>query len=113
MTYIDILSIFVIFIFLSTGVLHFYWSFGGQHMLDGAIPTLDEKPIISPSNFLTFCVGLVLIGFALLVYVLEFYDFSLVSYRDYFIYLSWFLSFMFGIRAIGDFRYIGFFKKLS
>ena len=113
MFYLNILSTFVILTLLVAAILHFYWSFNGSYLLDRAIPTLDEKPIISPSNFLTFCVGLVLLSFSLLVYFTQFYNLSALQESTYLIYFTWFLSVMFTIRAIGDFRFIGFFKKIS
>jgi len=110
--YLNILSTFIILTLFAAAILHFYWSFGGKYLLDRAIPSLDDKPIISPGNFLTFCVGLVLLSFSSLVYTTQFYDLLLLQESTYIIYFTWFLSAIFSIRAIGDFRFIGFFKKI-
>lgn len=91
----------LIFSFLS-GV-HIYWAFGGKWGLEGVLPTKDgvKKLNPSPGGTLVVAGGLALFAFISSVDVIE-YKWS---------YLVLFI--LFGLRAIGDFRYVGLFKKVE
>ena len=96
------------FILLSLlGLLHIYWAFGGKWGLDGVVPTLEEgTATFQPGFVITLLVALALftgaflhIGYAILLS--DFYrTIGLLG-----------MSFVFLIRAIGDFKYVGLFKK--
>ncbi|MGZ5209244.1 MAG: hypothetical protein ACXWB0_09530, partial [Sulfuricurvum sp.] len=58
-------------------------------------------------------VGIALFGFALVAYMLYFYDFSSSSCRDYFIISGWILSGIFILRGVGEFNAVGLFKKIK
>jgi len=96
----------VIITLVSMGVIHFYWALGGQFLLDAAIPTKDGKKLLNPGVFLTFLVGFILLGFAFVVWEIK-------SEDTIFIYLNWVIATLFGIRALGDFNMVGFFKKIK
>lgn len=87
------------FIFIVLGLLHFYWAFGGTFALNNALPTTREGvKLFNPGKFLTIIVGVILLIFAYMVLKMDSY-----------IYI---LAILFAIRAIGDFNYVGFFKKI-
>jgi len=87
------------FIFIILGLLHFYWAFGGTFALNNALPTTREGvKLFNPGKFLTIVVGVILLIFAYMVLKMDSY-----------IYI---LAILFAIRAIGDFNYVGFFKKI-
>ena len=95
------------------GVFHFYWVLGGKVGLDKALPTKDGKLLLNPNKILTAIVGIGLIGFAYIAYVLQFNDLSKMEYAQYYINIGWILSLIFIIRAIGEFNAVDFFKKIK
>jgi len=110
MNFIALVTITTLFI---AGVFHFYWAFGGTLGLDRAIPTKDGKALLSPGKLLTIIVGFIILNFAWVAYVLNFKDLSVISYSEQIVYAGWFLSGVFAIRSIGDFRMVGLFKKIN
>lgn len=108
MSYITIITIFILVII---GVLHFYWAFGGEFGLDKALPTdINGKHLLNPSKLLTFLVGLIMLGFSVIVYLLHY---SSTSHQKYITYAGWVLSIIFLLRVIGDFNMVGIFKKIK
>ena len=108
-----ILSIILLAIFTSLGIIHFYWLFGGKWGLEKALPTkeIGEKAI-EPPKIATAIVGIGLISFGLFYLVKT----GLINFQvpNWMItYGSWIIPSIFIIRAIGDFKYIGFFKKIK
>lgn len=110
MTIITILSILALSLI---GLLHFYWALGGKVGMDIAVPTKDGNRLINPGKTATVIVGVALFGFAMIAYVLYFYDLSSSSYREYFIISGWILSGIFTLRGIGEFNAVGLFKKIK
>jgi len=105
------LLLFFTFTFLS--VIHFYWGLGGKWGANAAIPSkANNEKVINPKLFECFVVAFGLLGFGLFILVKT----KLLSF-----YLpNWLmkygleiLSTIFILRAIGDFRYVGFFKKIK
>lgn len=90
-------------------LLHFYWAFGGTFGLRSAGPTLEGKDSFIPGRPLIFIV-------ACLILSLSFLSIQLVwpsNYVDSFVsYLGYLVAAIFIIRGIGDFRYVGLFKKI-
>lgn len=93
-------------------LFHFYWAFGGTVGANKVIPTVDGKAMLNPSRYLTAFVGLVLLGFAWIAYLLNFKELTILSYAKEIVYAGWVLSAVFFIRSIGDFHFVGFFKKI-
>ncbi len=107
-----ILSISLFAIFTLLGVIHFYWLFGGKWGLEEALPTkeIGEKAI-EPPKIATTIVGIGLISFGLFYLIKT----GLINFQapNWMItYGSWIIPSIFIIRAIGDFKYVGFFKKI-
>lgn len=95
------------------GLLHFYWALGGTVGMDIAIPTENDKRLINPGKIATVTVGIALFGFALVAYLLCFYDLHSTSYRDYILKAGWILSGIFTLRGVGEFKAVGLFKKIK
>lgn len=104
----NLLTLSVIVILLIISLFHFYWALGGKLGLDKALPTKNGIKLLNPSKSLTFLVALFLLGFAFIILQLLSPDINAI-----YIYFSWVISFVFFIRAIGDFNMIGFFKKIK
>jgi hypothetical protein len=112
MTTIIAIPLIAIFLFLSG--LHVYWGFGGQWGNGAVIPTKDNnEKAMMPGVLPTFIVALGLLSFGLVVflnsieldYKLPFWLYKVHKYG------LWIIASIFIVRAIGDFNYIGFFKK--
>lgn len=108
-----ILSILLFIIFIILGGFHFYWLFGGKWGLASVIPSKSniESSVPIPKSA-TLIVAIVLVLFGLLYLVKsELIVCNLPHWIT--VYGYWLLPVLFIIRAIGDFRYVGFFKKIK
>lgn len=107
-----IATILLIIIFDIIAVIHFYWAAGGQRWLRSAIPTSEDgAPMMSPGAGATALVGIGLMSMSL------YYIYALVGMSES---APWiiraigvFIPLIFLIRAVGDLRYVGFFKKVT
>jgi hypothetical protein len=108
-----IFAIVLFFIFLGLSLIHFYWLLGGTWGIEKAIPT-DENghPVLNPSKIATITVALALFSFTLF-YLSKGNILTISFYIWIQTYGGWIISGIFILRAIGDFRYIGFFKKIK
>jgi len=94
-------------------IIHFYWAFGGKIGMDKALPT-DEKgnKVLNPKALESLVVAIGLFLFAAFYFMkLDLVNFELHSLISD--YAAWLISSIFILRAIGDFNYIGFFKKVK
>lgn len=98
------------------GGIHFYWALGGTLGKAGAVPTRpggggENRPVLSPSPVSTAGVGVSLLAMAAIVAMTS----GIVQ--------PWLpatflrgtcvgLAVLFAARAIGEFRYLGFFKRV-
>ena len=107
-----IIGILLLLLFTTLSALHFYWGFGGKW---GIAPTLpqkeDGKLLLNPTSFHCFVVAVGLMAFGLLAGIqggiIQFELPQLLSS-----YGLWTVALIFLARAVGDFRYIGFFKSV-
>jgi len=108
------IAIILIVIFLLLSGIHVYWGFGGQWGNGAVIPTKDNHvKATMPGSILTFIVALGLLSFGLVVFlnVVEL-DFKSSVWLDIiYKYGLWTIASIFILRAIGEFNYVGFFKK--
>jgi hypothetical protein len=98
-------------VFVTLGLWHFYWALGGSAGKSAAIPEINGKPTFKPSNTATAAVGLALLLCAALVAITA----GLLSFTLPRWLLSWLcyaLAFVLLARAIGEFRMVGFFKRV-
>jgi len=102
----------LIVVFLAIAVVHFYWALGGKKWISAAIPTKENVSELSfkPSFFETAAVAVVFVGFAYIIACsVDILHHSGLLVR----YGSWFIPVVFLLRAVGEFRYVGFFKKIK
>jgi hypothetical protein len=104
-----ILSILVAAIMAIVSVLHFYWAFGGSYGLRSAGPTLEDREPFIPGVFLIFSVACILLGLAILSIQLVW---PLKAVQNLVPYMGYFVSAVLMIRGVGDFKYVGMFKKI-
>lgn len=104
--------LFLIFLFISS--IHFYWAFGGKWGSDAVLPTKDDSntKILNPAILPSLIVAVGLLSFGLFILVMS----GLISIdipQWLFKYGLWIIASIFILRAIGDFNYVGFFKKIK
>ncbi len=97
-------------LFLLSGI-HLYWVGGGRRGVLAELPSDISEVKIRPSKIATgFVAGaLALAG----LFVLELGEvMERLIFPDWlFLYGGWILSVVFILRSVGDFRWVGFFKK--
>ena len=99
-------------VFVLLALVHVYWALGGQRVKIAAIPEVEGRPAFVPSRLGTLGVALALLACALLVAIASGIVLTSLPCRV----LFWFmfaLAFVFLARAVGDFRLVGFFKKVT
>lgn len=113
---ISFLALALILIFVSISILHFYWAFGGQKWKNFAIPTKSNAStalLFKPRFFETLLVAMGFLVFAWII-GMNTQMFPLVWLpTSYVTYATFGIAFIFLLRAIGEFRYIGFFKRIK
>ncbi|VAW27702.1 hypothetical protein MNBD_BACTEROID06-1065 [hydrothermal vent metagenome] len=110
---ITILSLILFLIFSALGGFHFYWLFGGIWGLEKVIPSKNNKAsTLTIPKFATLLVGLGLTLFGLIYLVKPgLINIQIPNWATN--YGFWVIPSIFIIRAIGDFNYVGFFKKIK
>lgn len=102
-------TLFLLFLFLSG--IHFYWAFGGKWGASAAIPTKDDtQAVMNPGIIATLIVAVGLLAFGLLSLII-----TGMIHIPIPLWLRhsglWIIMGIFTFRAIGEFNYVGFFKK--
>ena len=109
----EILVLLNFSIFILISALHFYWFFGGQWAATAVLPErIDGTRLFIPGKFATLFVAFGLLCFALVMLA----NLKQVNapISDQAIQLAnWFTVLVFAARAIGDFRYVGFSKRVK
>ena len=113
---ITTIAIIEIGIFLFLSGIHFYWAFGGKWGTDAVFPTKDDQtPMAMPGIIPTLIVAFGFLVFAFIVLAnvtnlnMEFPNWINILLK----YGLWVIAGIFLIRAIGEFNYVGFFKKVK
>jgi hypothetical protein len=105
------LALFVWSVFVGLALWHFRMAMVPTKSESGAVPTVDGKPLFVPSRKSTVAVGVVLLLFAGLVAATA----GVVSVGLPTVVLVW-LSYALAAgllgRAVGEFKYVGFFKRV-
>ncbi len=106
------ISILLVLIFAFLTIIHVYWAIGGRWGSSAVIPTkTDTKKAIQPGPAASIVValGLAALG-SIVAWKATWLDLNLPYYIESFAMI--FIAIIFLIRAVGDFKYVGFFKKI-
>jgi di/tricarboxylate transporter len=98
-------------VFAALALWHFRMAMTIGSDESAAVPSLRGKPLFTPSRASTIAVGVVLLLFALLVLATA----GIVRPRlpqPVLTWLSYGLAMGLALRAIGEFKYVGFFKSV-
>lgn len=119
-----ILILILILILFTISLLHFYWAFGGKWGIEKSVPSKEDGTLLFvPTPFQCALVGF---GFILMIVFI----FSKIIHSIYssiselenpaaflpswmYDYGFWVIGGIFILRVIGDFNYIGVFKKVK
>lgn len=104
-----VIGIVLASIFTFLGGLHLYWAAGGQVWIKGAAPEIEGKGDFSPGVLATLFVAGALFALGILSFTMGFH----LSEMAWLGWSGWSAAGLFFIRAVGDFKYVGFFKKLK
>jgi hypothetical protein len=114
---IRILGILLAVIFAVISLFHLYWAAGGAFGRDVAVPAVAMPGRGNVRSFEPSVGGTILVAFAFLLAIavalgrLSFLG-EIVPHRI-FRWGTWAIALIFFLRAIGEFRLVGFFKRVS
>jgi hypothetical protein len=105
---IDGLGIAAAVVFFAIAALHVYWARGGRSGTVAVIPTVDGQPTLAPSSFATWVVAFLLAVSAVLLVG------GVAGWSPEWVFRIGCagLSIAMLARAVGDFRHVGFFKRI-
>lgn len=109
-TFLGIVSTSLI---LAISLVHFYWALGGRKWADLVFPQFagTDKPIFTAGNWATILVAFIFLSFSGVIFLKTFESVFRIS--NHWIDIgAWVIAALFLIRAMGDFRYVGFTKTV-
>jgi hypothetical protein len=107
----QLVAAFLCFVFAALAALHFYWAAGGRLAMQDALPTVGDRPLFEPGPLATTAVGFALVSAAVVSALRG--DLLLLDLPAWLSRLgTWALALIFAARAIGEFHYVGFFKRV-
>ena len=108
-----VLSILLSLILIGLGIVHFNWVIGGKFGFVESLPTKENgERILNPKKIDSAIVGIGLTAFGIF-YILKS---GVIEYNTpewIMRYGSWIIPVIFILRAIGEFKYVGFFKSVK
>lgn len=113
---ITFLALVLISIFIGIAAIHFYWAFGGRKWSELALPTRSDSPEIPLFKPRIIETLIVTIGFLVFAWIIGM-KVQLVPpvwlTQTYVTYAVFGITLIFLVRAVGEFRYVGFFKRIK
>ncbi|MBT3316114.1 MAG: DUF3995 domain-containing protein [Anaerolineae bacterium] len=111
MSLVDFIGITLSIILLSLGTLHIYWALSGTWGISYAVPTTNGKALFKPSSLAKIFVAQAFFTASLIVMgriglLIKFIQLPFIFYWG-----TWGIAAVFLLRTIGEFKYIGFFKR--
>jgi Protein of unknown function (DUF3995) len=107
----SLLSSVLVLVFALLSLLHVYWAAGERTGWNSALPEVQGRKAFMPSAAATVAVAIALAGCAALVVVLAGW-WTLPLDRRVVFGAGVALGSVFALRAVGDFRVCGFFKRI-
>ena len=109
---IKLLAILLVGVFALLALVHVYWALAARATRSAALPEIDGRAAFVPSRMVTLAVALALTACALLVAATSGLAPPLLPLRML-CWLMFALALVLLARAIGDFRLVGFFKRVT
>ena len=108
---LELIPAVVALVFCLLAGIHFYWALGGRFFLSSAVPESGGKPAFVPSTLATVMVALGLTLCAALV-MASAGMIGPARPAQWTTWVAFALSAALLARAVGDFRLVGFFKRV-
>jgi len=106
------MNLFLFSLFLFLALIHVNWALGGKWGFVNALPSHpDGKLVMTPGRWASALVGCGLLLFGLF-YLYQTGFLPLILPQSMVTLISWLIPAVFLMRAVGEFRYVGFFKKI-
>jgi len=104
----------VVSVLILISIIHVYWAFGGRWGVEVALPIKkgSQEPVFVPRKIGTLLVAFLLVVAAFLLFIKGVYLRNAQEF-NFFSLGCTVCAAIFLIRAIGDFKYVGFFKKIK
>jgi hypothetical protein len=103
----------LVLVFSLLGILHISWSLGGNWGFENSLPKNEAgERVLNPKKTDSAIVGMGLLFFATF-YLIKLETIEMVLPNWAAVSAGWIISIIFILRAIGDFKYVGFFKKVQ
>ena len=98
---------------LAISLVHFYWALGGRKWADRVFPQFagTDKPVFTAGNWATILVAFIFLSFSGVIFLKTFGGFFRIS-NHWIDICAWVIGALFLLRAIGDFKYVGFTKSI-
>ena len=108
-----ILSILLCIIFTALGLIHFNWIIGGKFGFEKSLPTKENgERVLNPKKIDSAIVGIGLTVFGVFYLIKSgLLEFNIPDWMMK--YGGWIIPTIFLLRAMGEFKYVGFFKKIK
>jgi hypothetical protein len=107
----SIIGVALVATFVGLALVHVFWALGGRSGAAAAVPSVAGKPSFRPSPLATVAVAVALLAAALSTAAALGWLGELIPARVVRV-LTLTMSLGFLLRAIGDFKYVGFFKSV-
>lgn len=110
---IMIISLALAILFFMLGLIHFNWALGGNFGFEESLPTKENgEKVLNPKKIDGAVVGFGLSSFGIF-YAIKSGLFE-YNFPEWIVACgSWIIPTIFLIRAIGEFKYVGFFKRIK
>lgn len=105
------LGLLIATIFAALSMFHFYWAMGGRFGNAVTVPSAGERRVFHPSPLGTVLVALALIV-AMLTILGQLGVWGAALPKWLFYWGTWGISLIFLLRSVGEFRFVGFFKRI-
>lgn len=109
---LSVSALLLVVLFLLLAGLHFYWALGGGWAIDIVVPVNSKgEKVLHASALASLMVGVILAMFAMyyLTCVVDWITLPLIIHQI----IGWLIPCIFLLRAIGDFNYVGFTKRIK
>ncbi|MES0490782.1 MAG: DUF3995 domain-containing protein [Leptospirales bacterium] len=104
-----ILKIYMVMVFALIGCIHIYWASGGTKGIKVAIPENEKGPLFKAEFGGTIFIAIIFVIGSLLV-IIDIYKIDLIFLQRYLYYI---IGPVFFARVIGEFKYVGVFKRVN
>jgi len=98
---------YLIIVFFALALIHIYWAFGGIYGLKSSIPSNNNGPVFEIKFAGTMFIAIIFIT-GLMAIIFDTNSFQILYIQKYLYHL---IFIVFTARVIGDFKYVGLFKK--